>query len=111
MSRVNIKAELKRISSKNLNGQEKFLVLAVLLSDFSKDKIISTKLIEDNWKKSLLNIKFNYTYYDRAQAENWVLATENGRGKFQITSEGIKYFHQFHKWAMFPLNRLLEFFL
>ncbi|OFW02665.1 MAG: hypothetical protein A3H94_02280 [Acidobacteria bacterium RIFCSPLOWO2_02_FULL_60_20] len=85
----NLKAFLKGLPIKEMTGQQKFLAVAALVCTGRKGVEIATKDIQNQWRKSLLQSKYNPSFYDRAQREDWVDPVTGKKGMFVVTQGGI----------------------
>jgi len=86
---LNLKAFLKVFPLKEMRGQQKFLTVAALKCMGSKNIEIATRDIKKQWHKSLLRIKYNSAFYDRAQQEGWVDPVQGKTATFTVTQKGL----------------------
>lgn len=83
----NLKAFLKQLPLKKMSGHRKFLAVAALQASGSTTADVSVNDVQKQWRKSLLSIKYNPAFYDRAQGAGWVSPTE-AKGKFRVEQAG-----------------------
>ena len=80
---LNLKAFLKDFPLTEMSGQQKFLTVASLKCQGTKGIEIQTSEIKKLWRKTLLKIKYNSAFYDRAQQEGWVDPIVGKKGIFR----------------------------
>jgi hypothetical protein len=85
----NLKAFLKDLPIKRMTGQQKFLAVSAFACKGKGGVELATKDIRKQWRKSLLNAKYNPAFYDRAQGEDWVDPVSGKKGAFAVTQAGI----------------------
>lgn len=85
---LNLKAFLKDFPLMEMSGQQKFLAVASLKCQGTKGIEIQTSEIKKLWRKTLLKIKYNSAFYDRAQQEGWVDPIVGKKGVFIVTQRG-----------------------
>ena len=83
----NLKAFLKDLPLKKMSGQQKFLAVAGIICRGKVGAEVETKGVQSEWRKSLLEVRYNPALYDRAQQEGWV--DPSGKGKFSVTKSGL----------------------
>ncbi len=83
----NLKAFLKGLTLKKMSGHQKFLAVAAIQCRGKTNVEVSLKEIPAQWRKSLLKVSYNPSFYDRAQGEGWV--DPSAKGKFLVTTAGI----------------------
>jgi len=86
---LNTKAFLKGLPLAEMSGHQKFLAVAALLGQGKTNIEVATKKVQEQWRKSLLGIPYNSTYYDRAQQEGWVNPVSGRRGELVTTQTGL----------------------
>ena len=86
---LNLKAFLKVLPLAEMSGHQKFLGVAALQSRGKSNVQETTKEVRAQWKKSLLAIRFNSAFYDRAQQEGWVDPVSGKKGVFVVTQAGL----------------------
>src|SRR6266446_2957798 len=84
----NLKAFLKRLPLGNMSGQQKFIAIAASQIKGDLNAEIATGTVRGAWRKSVLGIKYNPSFYDRAQRAGWVDPT-GVKGEFRLTQSGI----------------------
>lgn len=85
----NLKAFLKAFPLAEMSGQQKFLAVAALKCKGKKGIEVLTSEIKKLWRKTLLQIKYNPAFYDRAQQEGWVDPIPGKKGVFTVTQGGL----------------------
>lgn len=85
----NIKAFLGTFPIKDLSGHQMFLAIAAHCAKGDTSKQINTADVRDEWPKSILKIKYNPVFYDRAQGAGWVDPV--GQGIFVVNDDGIQH--------------------
>jgi hypothetical protein len=85
----NLKAFLKSLPLAKMTGHQKFVAVAAIHTKGDITAEICTTDIQRDWRKSLLGIKYNSAFYDRAQGAGWVDPT-GARGKFRVTESGLE---------------------
>ena len=88
---VNLKAFLKNLPRASMTGHQKFLAVATLQTLGKAQVEVATKAIREQWGKSLLGVRYNPVFYDRAQQEGWVNPVSGKKGAFVITQAGIEH--------------------
>jgi hypothetical protein len=83
----NLKAFLKDLALKKMSGHQKFLAVAAIQSRGRTTVEATVKEVKKQWRKSLLKVKYNPAFYDRAEVEGWVNPV--GKGKFLVTEQGL----------------------
>ena len=83
----NLKAFLKGLALKKMSGHQKFLAVAAVQSRGETNVEVAVKEVKKQWKRSLLEVKYNPAFYDRAQQEGWVNPV--GKGKFKVIEAGL----------------------
>jgi hypothetical protein len=83
----NPKAFLKDLPLTKMSGRQKFLAVAAITCRGKAGVEVSTKDVDSQWKKSLLQVLYNPALYDRAQREGWV--DPSGKGRFSVTQKGL----------------------
>jgi len=86
---LNLKAFLRRLPLKGMSGHQKFLAIAAFCCKGKIETELNIKDIQGKWSRSLLGIKYNPVFYDRAQQASWVNPIE--KGKLITTKEGINH--------------------
>jgi hypothetical protein len=85
----NLKAFLRSLPLTKMSGQQKFVAVAAILAKGDITTELCTTDIQGEWRKSLLDVKYNPAFYDRAQGAGWADPT-GPRGKFQVTVAGLQ---------------------
>ena len=85
----NLKAFLKRLPLKRMSGHQKFAAVAAIQSKGVLTTDVSTQDIQGQWRKSVLGVRYNSAYYDRAQGAGWVDPT-GAKGVFRLTQSGLE---------------------
>jgi len=85
----NLKAFLKQLPLRTMSGQQKFVSVAASHCKGDLTAEIGTHDVQKHWRKTLLGIKYNPAFYDRAQTAGWVDPSP-GRGKFLLTQSGLE---------------------
>lgn len=85
----NLKASLRDFPLVKMSGQQKFLAVALYQCKGNGKVDVAVKDIKDQWRKSLLNVKYNSSFYDRAQVAGWVNPVPKKKGAFHVTDDGI----------------------
>lgn len=85
----NLKANLRDLPLPKMSGQQKFLAVAIFHCKGDDNVDITVKDIQDQWRKSLLNVNYHPSFYDRAQGEGWVNPDPNKKGTFRVTKDGL----------------------
>ena len=80
----NLKAFLKQLPLGKMSGHQKFVSVAAIHSKGDSGVDVSTAEVQKQWRKSVLGVKYNSAYYDRAQGAGWVDPT-GSKGKFRVT--------------------------
>lgn len=88
---TNLKAFLGQFPLKKLTGHQKFLLVAVHHAGGEIKKKISVSTVRSGWLKSLLRIKYNPSFYSRAQQAGWVDPDRQQSGMFCITDSGLQH--------------------
>ena len=88
---VNLKAFLKDLPRAKMTGHQKFLAVATLQSRGKAQVEVATKAVREHWRKSLLGIRYNPVFYDRAQREGWVDPVSGKKGMFVVTQTGVEH--------------------
>jgi hypothetical protein len=83
----NLKAFQKDLPLKKMSGQQKFLAVAAIIGKGKAGAEVETKDVQSEWRKSVLEVRYNPAFYDRAQREGWV--DPSGKGKFSVTRSGL----------------------
>ena len=84
----NLKAFLKHLPLRNMSGHQKFVAVAAIQCKGNVAIELSTHDIKKEWRKTVLGIKCNPVFYDRAQVAGWVDPSP-GKGKFHLTQSGL----------------------
>jgi hypothetical protein len=84
----NLKAFLRKLPLTKMSGHQKFVAVAAIQCKGDLAVEVVAPDIRKQWRKSLLGIKYNPAFYDRAQLAGWVDPT-SGKGKFQLTQAGL----------------------
>lgn len=84
----NLKAFLKKLPLRKMSGHQKFLAVAAIQCKGSQSTELGTRDIRRQWRKSLLGVKYNPAFYDRAQQAGWVNPSTSKKGRFFVTKEG-----------------------
>jgi hypothetical protein len=84
----NLKAFLRALPLKRMSGHQKFLAVASKLCGGKTGIEAGTKEVKAKWRKSLLGVRYNPSFYDRAQREGWVDPVAGVKGRFSVTSAG-----------------------
>lgn len=84
----NLKAFLRQLPLSKMRGHQKFVAVAASLCKGDVTTEISTRDVESQWRKSLLGIEYNPSFYDRAQGAGWVDPTGK-RGTFRLSPAGL----------------------
>jgi hypothetical protein len=84
----NPKAFLKQFPLGKMSGHQKFVAIAVLQAKGIITSDLSTSNVRQQWRKSSLAVKYNPSFYDRAQGAGWVNPV--GEGKFRVTQAGLE---------------------
>ena len=86
----NLKAFLRGLALKKMSGHQKFLAVAAIQSRGKTNAEVTVKEVRKQWRKSLLEVKYNPAFYDRAEQEGWVNPINPvGKGKFLVTEIGL----------------------
>jgi hypothetical protein len=85
----NLKAFLKKLPLRKMSGHQKFLAAAAIQCKGSQSTELGTRDIRRQWRKSLLGVKYNPAFYDRAQQAGWVNPSTSKKGRFFVTKEGL----------------------
>lgn len=85
---LNLKAFLKQLPLKKMSGHQKFVAVAASHCKGDIKVQVGVHDIEGNWLKSLLHVKYNSAFYERAQRAGWVDPTGK-KGAFQLTQAGL----------------------
>lgn len=85
----NLKAFLRSLPLKKMSGQQKFLAVAAVQCKGKTNAEVATKEVQQQWRKSLLRVKYNPALYDRAQQQGWVDAVSGKKGIFLVTQAGL----------------------
>lgn len=85
----NLKAFLKQLPLGKMSGHQKFVSVAAIHSKGDSGVDVSTAEVQKQWRKSVLGVKYNSAYYDRAQGAGWVDPT-GSKGKFRVTEAGLQ---------------------
>jgi hypothetical protein len=83
----NLKAFLNGLTLKMMSGHQKFLAVAAIQSRGKTNVEVTVKQVKKQWRKSLLHVKHNPAFYDRAEQEGWVNPV--GWGRFLVTEAGL----------------------
>ena len=83
----NIKAFLKQLPLRNMNGEEVFVAIVFFLAAGGKTVGVHTKDVKSNWSKTLIGKTYNPIFAHRAQG----YIDPNGRGTICLTDEGQVY--------------------
>ena len=86
---LNLKAFLKDLPLSHMTGHQKFLASAALQCHGRTTVCGTTKVIQLNWRKSSLGIRYNPAFYERAQQEGWVDPVSGVKGTFVVTQNGL----------------------
>ena len=86
---LNLKAFLKDLPLAEMSGHQKFVAVAALQSRGKPNVQVATKEVRAQWRKSLLRIRYNPAFYDRAQQEGWVDPISGKKGVFVVTQAGL----------------------
>jgi hypothetical protein len=85
----NLKAFLKNLPLSKMSGHQKFVAVAAIQARGDVTVEVCTKDVQREWRKSLLGVKYNPSFYDRAQGAGWADPT-GPRGKFHATEAGLE---------------------
>ncbi|MGH9862185.1 MAG: hypothetical protein ACRD35_02045 [Candidatus Acidiferrales bacterium] len=85
----NLKAFLRALPLSKMTGHQKFLSVAAVACGGKEGVEIATKDIDQGWRKSLLRVKYNPSFHDRAQREGWVDPISGKKGIFVVTRVGL----------------------
>jgi hypothetical protein len=85
----NLKAFLKSLPLAKMTGHQKFVAVAAIHARGGVTVELCTTDVQERWRKSLLGVKYNSAFYDRAQGAGWVDPT-GARGKFRVTDAGLE---------------------
>jgi hypothetical protein len=85
----NLKAFLKALPLKKMSSHQKFVAVAASHCKGDVTVELCTTDVQGEWRKSLLGVKYNSAFYDRAQGAGWVDPT-GARGKFRVTDAGLE---------------------
>jgi hypothetical protein len=85
----NLKAFLKRLPIQKMSGHQKFLAMAAFYVRGQENVELMIRDITIPWRKSLLRVLYNPSFYDRAQVAGWV--TPIRKGVFVVDSEGFQH--------------------
>lgn len=85
----NLKAFLRSLPLRKMSGHEKFLAVATIQCKGKASVELGTKEIRKQWRKSLLGLRYNPAFYDRAQRKGWVDPRANAKGRFYVTDVGL----------------------
>lgn len=86
----NAKAFLRDMPLAKMTGHQKFLAVAALISSGKTDFDVSTSQIRKQWRKSVLGVKYNPAFYNRAQIEGWANSVDGKKGTLHITEAGLE---------------------
>jgi hypothetical protein len=86
----NAKAFLRDLPLPKMTGHQKFLAVAVLLSNGKTNVEVPTSKIKTHWLKSVLGAEYNPAFYDRAQREGWVNSAAGKKGTLCVTDAGLE---------------------
>jgi hypothetical protein len=84
----NLKAFLKGLPLTQMSGHQKFVAVAATQCKGDVAIEIGTKEVQKQWRKSLLRVKYNPAFYDRAKGAGWVDPSTT-KGKFRLTESGL----------------------
>jgi len=87
----NVKAFLKALPLRKMSGQQKFLAVAAIQSRGRTATEVTTGEVAGQWRRSVLGVRYNSSFYDRAQREGWVNPVGGGKGKFFVTEAGVEH--------------------
>lgn len=85
----NPKAFLGNLPLRQMNGPQKFVAVALLLSKGKIDVEVSTADIQKLWGKSVLRVSYNSAFYDRSQKAGWVDPVLGKKGTLRVTQAGL----------------------
>ena len=85
----NLKSFLRALPLKNMSGQQKFLAMAAVQGKGKTRAQVATREVQREWRKSLLQVKYNPAFYDRAQREGWVDPATGKKGFFLVNRAGL----------------------
>lgn len=86
---LNIRAFLKTFRLAGMNGHQKFLAVAALNAHGKPNFEVSTRQVQDQWRKSQLGQEYNPVFYGRAQQEGWVDPVPARKAVFTIQQAGL----------------------
>lgn len=86
---LNLKAFLKDLPLAEMSGHQKFLAVAALQTRGNANVEVPTKKVRAQWRKSVLRIRYNPAFCDRAQQEGWVDPVSGKPGTFVLTQGGL----------------------
>jgi len=85
----NLKSFLISLPLTKMSGHQKFVAVAAIRAKGDITTELCTTDVQREWRKSLLRIKYNPAFYDRAQRAGWVDPT-GPRGKFRVIEAGLQ---------------------
>lgn len=83
----NFKAFLKNLPLAKMTGHEKFLAVAAFLVGGKEGVEVRASNVESKWPRTFLRVKYNPTFYVRAQTKGWVVPT--AKGSLSVSAEGL----------------------
>jgi hypothetical protein len=72
-----------------MSGHQKFVAVAAIQTKGDITVEVSTTDVQEQWRKSLLSVRYNSAFYDRAQGAGWVDPT-GVRGRFRVTDASLE---------------------
>jgi hypothetical protein len=86
---LNVKAFLKALRLAEMSGHQKFLAVAALNCKGKPGVEVATRIVQDQWLKSLMGQEYNPIFYERAQREGWVDSVPGRKGMFNVNQPGL----------------------